>query len=87
MQESHTSAISAIDVKRAPLHEEIARCARDKWVQSGKPADRDLIIWLEAEQRLLSATKVPENSRTAPSSRPQPIKLSKKMPQAAKPRK
>ena len=55
MQESHTHVFSPADAKRAPLHDDIAQCARDLWGQQEQPADRDLAIWFEAEQRLLSA--------------------------------
>ena len=69
MQESHTPVSSPADAKCAPLHDEIAQCARGLWVQQGQPADRDLAIWLEAEQRLLSATPATreKNSGPAPS--------------------
>jgi len=58
MQESHTLLSSLADANSSPLHDEIAQCARGLWVQYGQPADRDLAIWLEAEQRLLSAPKI-----------------------------
>jgi len=69
MREAHIPAASAADAKCAPLHEEIAQCSRDLWVQFGKPADRNLAIWLEAEHRLLSVAKLPhgKNSGPAPS--------------------
>jgi hypothetical protein len=66
MQESHAPAASPIDFKRGPLHEEIAQCARDLWAKSGKPDDRDVEIWLEAEQRLLSVTKSPGGKNSGP---------------------
>lgn len=58
MQESHSPshALSQDDTRHAPLHDDIAQCARDLWVEYGRPADRDLEIWLEAEKRLFSAT-------------------------------
>ena len=57
MQESFTSVTSPAITQPAPLHDDIAQCARDLWVQCGRPADRDLAIWLEAEQRLRAATE------------------------------
>jgi hypothetical protein len=60
MKESHSPSASFCGVKRTPLHEEIAQCAQEIWLQSGKPADRDMAIWLEAEQRLHSAIPVPQ---------------------------
>jgi hypothetical protein len=53
MKESHIPSASLSGVKRTPLHEEIAQCAHEIWLQSGKPADRDMAIWLEAEQRFI----------------------------------
>ena len=69
MQESHTPVPGSADTKCAPLHNEIAQCARNLWVQQGQPPDRDQAIWLEAEQRLHSATQSPreENSGPTPS--------------------
>jgi hypothetical protein len=57
MQESFTSVTSSAAPQPAPLHEDIAQCARDLWVQYGRPSDHDLAIWLEAEQRLRAATE------------------------------
>ena len=72
MQESFTSVTSPPDTNPAPLHDEIAQCARDLWIQYGQPPDRDLAIWLEAEQRLLTATRVPreKNFGSTPLLRP-----------------
>ena len=66
MQESHTPVSSPADTKCAPLHDEIAQCAQDLWVQYGQPAERDQVIWLEAEQRLLSATQSPREENPGP---------------------
>lgn len=68
MQESHTPITSPADTSRAPLHDDIAQCARDLWVQYGRPADRDVAIWLEAEQRLLSATQASPENNSGPAS-------------------
>jgi hypothetical protein len=70
MQDSGTSVTSPGATKPAPLHDDIAQCAKDLWVQYGRPADRDLAIWLEAEQRLRAATDASraKNSNAAPSS-------------------
>jgi hypothetical protein len=66
MQEAKTPTSSTADAKCALLHEEIAQSARDLSVQCGKPVDRDLAIWLEAEQRLLSVTKPPHGENSGP---------------------
>jgi hypothetical protein len=55
MKTSHSTVSSMADVKRVPLHDEIAQCAKDLWIRYGKPTDRDQAIWLEAEQQLLAA--------------------------------
>jgi hypothetical protein len=72
MYESPTPPFGMTDSECMPPHTEIAQCARDLWVQYGRPADRDLAIWLEAENRLLYATLKPQNEdyRTASSSGP-----------------
>lgn len=44
-------------------HDDIALCALNLWLQSGSPANRDLAIWLEAEQRLLSASRAQNERR------------------------
>jgi len=36
------------------LHDEIAQCARELWLQQGSPENCDNAIWLEAESRLLA---------------------------------
>jgi hypothetical protein len=56
MQEPLSHGTSPTATKRAPLHDEIAQCARDLWFHEGQPIDRDVGIWLDAEQRLLAAT-------------------------------
>jgi len=68
MQDSCTSVTSPGATKPAPLHDDIAQCAKDLWVQYGRPTDRDLAIWLEAEQRLRAATEAPreKNFGSAP---------------------
>ena len=68
MQALCTSVPSPTVTKPAPLHDDIAQCARDLWVKYGRPADRDLAIWLEAEQRLRAATEAPgeKNMATVP---------------------
>lgn len=68
MQESQTPVTSPADTSRALLHDDIAQCARDLWVQYGRPADCDVAIWLEAEQRLLSATQAPRENNSGPAS-------------------
>jgi hypothetical protein len=37
---------------RMPTHDEISSHARAIWEKSGRPADRDTAIWLEAERGL-----------------------------------
>jgi Protein of unknown function (DUF2934) len=67
MQESCTSAVHpAATQQPAPLHDDIAQCAWDLWVQYGCPAGRDLAIWLEAEQRLRVATAEPHEMNLDP---------------------
>jgi hypothetical protein len=68
MQESPTRVPNPADANRAPLHDEIAQCARDLWVQQGQPADRDQAIWLDAEQRLFSAIQAPHGENSGPAS-------------------
>ena len=54
MQESPTPVIPTDTTPHVPLHNDIAQCATELWLQYGQPVGRDLEIWLEAEQRLFS---------------------------------
>jgi hypothetical protein len=66
MQEIKAPSSSPLTAKRAPLHDEIAQCARELWVKYGQPADRDTEIWLEAEQRLNRTAAVVREKASAP---------------------
>ena len=55
MKESLTSGTRPSESKHVPLHNDIAQCAQELWLQYGQPVGRDFEIWLEAEQRLFSA--------------------------------
>ena len=66
MQDSPSAVSSPTSPKRAPLHDEIAQCARDIWIQQGQPANRDQGIWLEAEQRLQTAAAAQGGTNSAP---------------------
>ena len=70
MQEPHAHVISPDDTQHAPLHNEIAQCALELWTQYGKPADRDLAIWLEAEHQLVAATQTSRAKNISPASAP-----------------
>ena len=72
MQDSFTAVTNPAATKPAPLHDDVAQCAKDLWVQYGRPADRDLAIWLEAEQRLRAAAEAPreKNFGSPPPLRP-----------------
>ena len=67
MQDSHSPihTVSLDDTRHAPLHDDIAQCARELWVEYGRPNDRDLEIWLEAEQRLFSASPLAASHKGA----------------------
>jgi hypothetical protein len=59
-----TPATTSIDTSHpAPLHSDISQCAADLWVEYGRPEGRDVDIWLEAERRLLGATKRQDDRR------------------------
>jgi len=80
MQEPHSHIISTDDTKHAPLHNDIAQCAQELWVQYGKPADRDLAIWLEAEHKLFSAAEPSPAKHAEPTSTPvrnKPVKAAR----------
>jgi len=70
MQESHTPAINLDDTRPVPLHNDIAQRAQELWIQYGKPADRDLAIWLEAEHQLFSAETTSRGKDSGPASTP-----------------
>ena len=48
----HLVANARTDATHLPPHDEIARCAREIWIQRGRPENHDEAIWLEAEARL-----------------------------------
>jgi hypothetical protein len=86
MQESTAQVTSTDDTQCAPQHDAIAQCARDLWIQYGQPADRDLAIWLEAEQQLDSVSRAsrrcspdPVPSTAAPLAKPTVASSRKKM--------
>jgi len=66
MKESLTSGTRPVDSQHVPLHNDIAQCAQELWLQYGKPADRDLAIWLEAEHKLFSVTQAPREMEPLP---------------------
>ena len=49
------NSLQPTDTRRKVLHDEIARRAQELWEHYGRPQDRDLEIWLEAEKQLLGA--------------------------------
>lgn len=83
MQELPAQVSRPADINRAPLHDEIAQRARDLWSQYGQPADRDLAIWLEAEQQLHSGTPTSPEPDCAP---PPQVELPPAQPPVAAPR-
>ena len=56
---SSSASTETIAPTTAPTHHEIAECARELWTQAGRPEGRDAPIWLEAENRLRDARRVP----------------------------
>jgi hypothetical protein len=70
MQEPHSLITSPDDTKHAPLHSDIAQCAQELWVKYGKPADRDLAIWLEAEHQLSSVSQTAKTKNSGSVSTP-----------------
>ena len=68
MQAIQSAATRPAVSQRVLPHDEIAQCARDLWIEYGRPTDRDQAIWFEAEQRLLAATQTPpvNNAVTQP---------------------
>jgi hypothetical protein len=52
-------SITPVEPPSKPSHDDIAQCARELWVESGKPTDRDDAIWFEAERRLISVRRAP----------------------------
>jgi hypothetical protein len=49
------NSLQPADTRRKALQNDIARRAQELWEQYGRPQDRDLEIWLEAEKQLLGA--------------------------------
>lgn len=55
----HLSSSTTHATASVPKHDDIAQCARELWIESGRPANRDEAIWLEAERRLVAARRAP----------------------------
>jgi hypothetical protein len=49
------NSLQPADTRHKVLHDDIARRAQELWERYGRPHDRDLEIWLEAERQLLGA--------------------------------
>jgi len=77
MQEPHLTASNLDDTQNAPLHNDIAQCAKELWVHYGKPADRDLAIWLEAEHKMFSAVHASREKNSGPVPAPARVKPSR----------
>lgn len=76
MQELPTPFTALEEIKHAPLHNDIAQCASELWLQYGQPAGRDFEIWLEAEQRLFSNKPVLQEEVFSVA--PMPVRVSAK---------
>lgn len=67
---THPQPAAQPDLRTQPLHEEIARAARELWVLYGRPSGRDEEIWLEAERQLLgvdpTVARLPGGGVSAP---------------------
>lgn len=59
-------SIKRIPILPVPSHDEIARCARELWTESGQPRDHDQANWLEAERRLLAMRRKPAAIAASP---------------------
>jgi uncharacterized coiled-coil protein SlyX len=60
----HLSSSTTHATASTPKHDDIAQCARELWIESGRPANRDEAIWLEAERRLVAARRAPAAVRS-----------------------
>jgi LmbE family N-acetylglucosaminyl deacetylase len=54
------SSKKSVPILRNPTHNEVSACASALWERSGKPQDRDVAIWLEAERHLRSGALMAE---------------------------
>ncbi len=61
----------------APGHDEIARCARQRWTEVGCPQGRDDEFWLEAECQLRSARPESDVSAAISTTLSQPVAQTK----------
>lgn len=51
--QNESSQLNPVPTRALPLHDNIAARARELWEGYGRPAGRDVEIWLEAERQLL----------------------------------
>ncbi len=63
--DERTSSMPKFIQQQKPSHDDVARLAYELWEKNGKPSDRDVEFWLEAEQLLLSGALPPRTNRTA----------------------
>lgn len=61
LQRNRLPSVSLTRFRRGLVgkHDDIAQCARELWIESGRPSNRDEAIWLEAERRLVAARRAP----------------------------
>jgi len=56
MEPKNPAEASPVNTRTVPLHDEIARRAREIWQANGQPTGRDEEFWLKAELEVLGAS-------------------------------
>lgn len=80
------NSLQPADTRRKVLHDDIARRAQELWEQYGRPQERDLEIWLEAERQLLGADPAVKTEGQGSVSAPQLAESTRGETSASKPR-
>jgi|GEM_PF-6133171 len=71
--------MNAIAINRTPTKEEVSLLASQLWEKQGRPSERDLEFWLQAESQLLAwaESKTGEPTAKTRTSTPRPPSLFK----------
>jgi hypothetical protein len=65
MQTINVSLASGLNPMPQPSHLEIAQLATQLWEMGGRPSERDVEFWLEAEQKIQGSRNLSQPKPTA----------------------
>ena len=68
MQVSNAPISASAAIEQTSFHDKISQRAKELWIDYGQPVDRDVGIWLEAEQSLHATAQAQRREDSAPAS-------------------